>query len=296
MRAPLFLFSLAALVPTTATAAYSPCPSTDWGVSTLALEVEQAYIADNERDLVEALDEVHTAVRCLEESVTPETAAAVHRAWALAAFWELDEATASHAMQAALFAEPSWEPPAELAPPGGDLAMTIEWARVERPPTRTTLTAPAGLALRLDGTPSWRSWDGLPVVLQIIDGEGRPIQSEYLFPGTPLPEGVVAGPVEDGARAPRTRVATPSRGTRVVMLGGAGVLAASALGLGVGAARVRSDWKAAMEQCEVRIEGCSPATDRLNELDHRMAKRLAIGAGLAAAGSATLSVGVVLTW
>ena len=290
------LFLCAVLTPATATAGYSPCPSTDWGVSTLALEVEQAYIARSERDLREALDEVSDAVRCLEESISPESAAAVHRAFALAAFWDLDEAAAASALQAALMAEPSWEPPVELAPPGRDLAMAIERARAERPPSRTNLTAPVGLALRLDGAPSWRRWSGLPVLVQIIDAEGHPIQSEYLGPDAPLPVGLDPAPGRDGSRAPTMRVSAPSRGARVLLVSGAGVLGAGAVGLGLSSASIRSDWAASVEQCDARIEGCSPATDRLNARDHRLATRLGIGAGVAAAGAAALGIGVVLRW
>jgi len=296
MRPLIVLACLSALAPATAHADYSPCPSTDWGVSTLALEVEQAYIAAQGGELYDSLEGLRAAVSCLDEAITPETAAAVHRSFAFAAVWDQDESAATRALKAALIAEPGWEPQLELAPPGGDLFMTIEWVRAERDPTRTTLTAPPGLALRLDGAATWRRAERLPVVLQLIDGEGRPLRTAYVVPGAPLPAGVHAGPGGEERRAPSMRVSSPSRKTRVLLLSGAGVLAVGAVGLGVASADVRSDWQAAVDTCEARVEGCSPRATRYNELDDRLAKRLGLGAGIAAAGSAALGVGVVLTW
>jgi len=294
---PLIVFAcLSALAPATASADYSPCPSTDWGVSTLALEVEQAYIAAQGGELTDALEGLRAAVGCLDEAISPETAASVHRSFAFAAVWDQDEAAASRALKAALIAEPSWEPQLELAPPGGDLFMTIEGVRAERDPTRSTLTAPPGLALRLDGAPTWRRADRLPVVLQLIDGEGRPLRTAYVVPGAPLPAGVYAGPGDDERRATAMRVSSPSRKTRVLLLSGAGVLAVGAVGLGIASADVRSDQEAAVDICEARVEGCSPRATQYNEHDRRLAKRLGLGAGIAAAGSAALGLGVVLTW
>jgi len=297
MRALPALAFVAALAPTTAFAGYDPCPSTDWGVSTIALEAEQAYLAGDTGDLLAARHDVRGGVECLDESITPETAAAVHRAFALAAFWDGDDAGAANAMQAALIAEPSWEPDPLLAPPGGDLDRLIRSARDEREPSRSTLTAPAGLALRLDGAPSWRKPDRLPVVLQLIDGQGQPMQTAYVPPGAPLPVGIFDGPVRDEpTKAPSMRVRSPSKGSRVLLVGGAGVLAAGAVGLGVSSAIIRADVAASEERCALRVEGCSPNTERWNEHDRMVAKRLGIGAGVAAAGALGLGVGVVVSW
>lgn len=310
LRSPLSLLLLAAtLAPATASAGYDPCPSTDWAVSTLALEVEQAYIDQEALALRGALTDLREAVTCLQEGVSPATAAAVHRAMALVATAQGDEGTATAALQAALIAEPGWEPGPELAPPASDLSLTIDLARIERQPTRSTLTASRGLALRLDGAPSWRMADRLPVLMQLIDNEGHPVRSAYLLPGDPLPDGVQqsGGGDAQSARIPRERpeprpARTPApRGggsstTRVLLIGGTGALAATAVGLGVASANARADWQAAEERCAARVEGCSPYSERQIEDTQQQAKRLGRGAALAAAGSAALGVTLVLTW
>jgi hypothetical protein len=300
MRSPLVLALSSALFPATALAGYDPCPSTDWGVSTMALEAEQAYTAAEARDLHSAIDDLRAAVSCLDEAMTPETAAAVHRAHALVADWEGDVNEAYGAWRAALLAEPGWEPPLELAPPGGALAETIERARGEGEPSRSTLDVPRGMALRLDGEPSWRRARGLPVVLQLIDGEGRPVRTEYLPAGVMLPPGIHVDRRGDRRdpepRGPTMRVSNPSGPARAVLLGGAGALALGAVGLGVASARIGADTAETEAFCEARIEGCSPGTERQIADGQQLSKRLGIGAGAAAAAGVALGVTVVVAW
>ncbi len=296
MRTLICLVGLVALAPATASADHSSCPSTDWGVSTLALEVEQAYIAGDLGDLLAALYEVQDAVDCLEEPVSRETAASVHRAVALAASWQEDWDLADRAWQAAIAAEPGWEPQGELAPPGGRLAASIERARSAPAPRPAMLRAPSSLALRLDGAPAWQRQEGLPVMLQLIDSDGRPVENHYLTPGATLPPTVHARSSADKSGSSERRASSPSRKTPILLTVGAGTLAGTALGLGVASGVVRSDWKAASERCEARPEGCFPGTDRMNDNQHLLARRLGIGAGAAAAGSVALGVGVALTW
>jgi hypothetical protein len=298
----LALLSLATLAPRPATAGYDGCPSTDWTVSTLALEVEQAFIARRALDLRSAISELGGAVACLDEAISPETAAAVHRAYAMVALSQGDEAAATAALQAALTAEPTWEPTIELAPPASDLAMSIDWAQVGQRPTHTTLTTSSGLALRLDGAPSWRRPDQLPVVLQLIDREGRPILSDYLLPDAPLPDGVASAAGGHAPRSPRPlepstpREPSDRRLLHVGLMGGAGALAATALGLGLASASERADWEANVERCEARVEGCSHHTEQANEDDALRAKRLGTGAAVTAAGGVALGVTLALTW
>lgn len=302
MKPTLALSTLLLTAPATAAAAYDHCPSTDWAVSTIALEVEQAYIARKALDLRSAMSDLTGAVGCLNHAISPETAAAVHRAAALVALSQNDDAGATAAMQAALMAEPGWVPSPELAPPASELAMTIEWAQVGQLPTYSTLSTSSGLGLRLDGVPSWRRPDQLPVVFQLIDREGHPIHSAYLRPGDPVPEAV--DPTTDGREAPPSSFSEPrhtrDRSTggplRVTLMGGTGALAATALGLGLASAQVKADWTESVDRCESRSEGCSPQTARLNEQDALRAKRLGLGAGVAAAGSVALGVGLIITW
>ncbi len=305
---------LLAALPTAAGAEYRPCPSTDWAVSILALEVEQAFVTREGLALRSAMTDLREAVTCLEESISPETAAAVHRAVALVASSQGDEAIASAAMQAALLADPGWEPGPELAPPASSLAMTIDWARVEQAPTRSTLTATRGLALRLDGSPSWRRADRLPVLLQLIDTRGGPVGNSYLLPGDPLPDGVSLASGADGGqgrakrapllerepepRAVEARLPREPRtaGGRVLLVGGAGALAAGAVGLGAASMSLRNDWQASAAQCEARSEGCSPVTVRAMDQTQRQADRTGLGAILAGAGAAALGLTVALAW
>ncbi len=301
MRPTRASIALAALIPTAAVAGYDPCPSTDWGVSTIALEAEQAFVAGEPLDLRSAVADVRTAVECLDEAISPETAAAVHRAHALDATWSGDERAAASAWRAAMLAEPSWEPPRELAPPGGALALEIEQARGEPDPSRAPLKTARGMALRLDGSPSWRRATSLPVVLQLIDAEGHPVRTAYLPPGAPLPAGILTDTGQEPPRAarpsaPTMRVSSRTGQARVVLIGGAGALAAGALGLGIGSAMLRSEVSASEEHCADRVEGCSPVTERAIAEDQRLARGLGIGAGVAAAGSLALGVGVVVAW
>ncbi len=302
------LLLCAALGSAQALASSSTCPSADHDVAAQALEIELAYIAQDLRGFDRALDELKAAISCLAEPLSPATAAAIHRSFALGAVLEMDQAAAEAALQAAYLAAPDWQPSPSLAPPGSELAVSIELTQVSPLPTTTTLTPSAGLASRLDGSPSWRRPDQLPVVLQLIDRQGDPLWSGYLQPGDPLPSGIVGGPVTavpmdpKPQREPRVqaRVRAPTAPSspvlRAVLIGGTGALAVTAVGLGVASSRLDASWEEAVAVCDARPEGCSWYTEQINEAEHQRARKLGLGAGVAAAGSVALGVTVALTW
>ena len=287
---------LLAVVPRAARSQEDPCPASSLGVQRLASQADTAFTAMDDQGFLAALESIQASVACLGEPITPSTAAAVHRAQALAAFLDQDDPGSMRCFRAAIGADPAHSLALDLAPPGSELAMTYERARAQDDPGYTLLVADDGAALLLDGTSSARKPDGLPVVVQLLDRRGQVNWSGYLQPDDPWPEGVHPAPLTYAEPAERRWSALDLGELPVPRIAGAGALAVTAVALGVRAVGKGATWRDAEAHCETLVGGCSDHSVAATQHVHRQAAGLGVGAGIAAAGSLALGASLVWRW
>jgi hypothetical protein len=156
-------------------------------------------------------------VRCLDAVVPRETAAALHRVTGLRWFvsGDADQATAS--FQAAVAIDPTGLP-ADIAPAGGKLYKFFEGARATEPAPGVSFSFPRGMAAYVDGARGNERGDGLPTIVQVDDGSGNVLWSQY-FASTSavdIPADVGADAAEDissldGLDAPIERKKAPEK-------------------------------------------------------------------------------------
>lgn len=206
------------LLPTLARAA--DCERATLGTDVLATldAAEAAYARVDVEAFEAAVVQARAEVSCLQEAVTPAVAAQLHRLEGLSAFVEDARDRAVTAFAAARSLEPDYSFPSTVVPPGNPVIDQY----LARPATSATerLPPPADGKLRLDGRPGEDRPLELPVLLQVIDPEGRPGVTAYLWPGDALPytPGRTGSPARTGLR-----------------IGGVGLAAAGLVTLAVGA-------------------------------------------------------------
>ncbi len=285
------------IAPTaTADAEQTGCPSVSIAVEADAISAAQAFAAMDDAAFEAAHADLLRHIACLGEPITPAAAASAHRAVGLAAFMQQDDEAAILAFQAAQAADPEQVFDPQLAPPGGELAMTWERARAREALGYTLLVAQDGSSLWFDGALSARMPHGLPVVLQLLDPRERPTWSGYLGPGDPWPEAVERAPVSYSPPRERSTFQALWSDSPVLPLASAGALAAGALAMGLKAGERRGAWRSAEAHCEERFGGCSAATDQAIEDARGRAMALGLAAGAAASGSLALGMVVVVRW
>lgn len=150
----------------------------------LAAKVDDALLTwatMDEEGFAIAADAIAEDVACLDEPLSPEQAAAVHRVQGLRAFLDGNVDGASGAFQAAAIAEPGYRLSERLAPEGGKLWRLYQEAADKRPPLVYPMRVPSGFRSWVDGKVADRKAEELPAIVQVGD---RDVQwSAYVVAG-----------------------------------------------------------------------------------------------------------------
>lgn len=145
-------------------------------------DVEAAFVSMDINAFNEAEERTHTNVECLKEALTPYDSAGFHRMSALRAFIVRDEDSAKYAYVAALTAQPNYNLPESLAPPGKSLDLLYKDARLlaEEKADRIAVDIPTGAIMLVDGRRDQMRPVGRPALVQLLDLKGTVLWSGYL--------------------------------------------------------------------------------------------------------------------
>ncbi|MCB9687282.1 MAG: hypothetical protein H6738_14250 [Alphaproteobacteria bacterium] len=129
-----------------------------------------------------ATDEAIATLGCVDQVVSPELAAALHRSRGIRLMVSGDDENARLALEASARLVPEHELSTTIAPEGGRVAVAWEAARRAAPVER--LPTPADLDLRIDGTKASDRPATGPYVLQVVGTEGL-LATRYVTAGWP---------------------------------------------------------------------------------------------------------------
>lgn len=230
----------------------------------------------------EATDRLDALLPCLEDPVTRNVAASVHRFKGIRAFADRDLEAATVMFRAGRVLEPGFAFPDDLIPPGNPIRTAYEQVDYGEPKFETLPTPDGGGYVQLDG----RSTNQRPLtwatLFQRFDGSGALADTAYLLPDTPSP----AYPVQVG----EVPVVVPYDDPVIVdkkpvALLGATIGGAVATGLlygGSGLARARFDNRNTPDD---QLDGAADATNALF-----------IASAITGTATLGLGVGVALRW
>ena len=194
-----------------------------------ATEIESAFANLDDARFDAAHTRLKEAIPCITVELAPSDAVAIHRARAIGAFVDGDDATSRKSWLAVRDLQPDWKPSAALMPEGHPMRQLWE-APVDQPTPEVPLKeAPKGGwnidGTRQNGVPTYRAF-----ILQGFDETGTGIYTGYLYSNTEIPTlGVEMVPSERVSAVPVDR--TKRRNTiRRWGSVGAGVLAAGSVG------------------------------------------------------------------
>lgn len=183
---PLVVVSVAIFAPT----AHARCatPSALAAVEDLLAAGDRHFDELEDVELRKDLDDAAAAISCLEETLPPATAAHLHRLTALWHDLQGDRASRDAAFTAAGRADPEYRfPPRVLAPDNPTARAYVATIGAAVPAEPVPEPAP-GVSLLWDGATAEGRPAGLPVVLQVVEGEGQIDFSGLLSPLAPLPD------------------------------------------------------------------------------------------------------------
>lgn len=150
----------------------------------LLSRAESALSAADDRVVEEVVEDVLDAVGCLGERVAGTDVARLHRLAAIVAWMQRDRPRMEAALRAAKASEPGFVFPTSWLPPTHPVVATLAQAA---PPVRNAwIEAPARVVVWVDGVATARVDADLPVLIQLTDGRGGVVWSDYRTPGEPL--------------------------------------------------------------------------------------------------------------
>ncbi|MFT5587615.1 MAG: hypothetical protein ACI9VR_005228 [Cognaticolwellia sp.] len=181
-----FLLTLLTLLTLVNPALAVDCPAeTDQTVVREHLAAAEQAFAERDREAVlQHSDQARASLECLNESMTPEFAAEVHRVEGLRAFMSKDMELAQSSLVSAKLADPDYTLPLELAPEGHRLREL--YGADEAPYAATEpVPAPEGV-LSFDGQVSLQRPSARPTVMQVQ--QGGEVNTQVVVPGQALPD------------------------------------------------------------------------------------------------------------
>lgn len=265
-------------------AARAACPATPDQVADEATRAAQAFVLMDEAAYTSALAGMREGLGCLTGPPTAAQSALVHRAEALSAFWERDQARGVAALRGMRECDPLLGLSEELAPVGGPLNRWYNEAALLPPSPRAPAAVPEGTSLVVDGRPA----AALPTErasVVVLLREREVVYSGLLPGGQALPYVPPAPALEPRARWP------------LAALGGAGGLVLTAGALGAAGFVARGQ---VLDAQDALVSGEVPAlgATELNQT-YRRAQGLFIaaelGAGLAL-GAGVIGLVGVMRW
>lgn len=222
-----FILSLAALAA--APSAYARCatPSSLPAVEALLSAGDKHYDELEDAALRQDLDDAAAAITCLEVALPPATAAHLHRLTGLWHDLQGDAASRDASFTAAVRADPEYRFPARVLAPDNPTARAYVATIGATVAVEPVPEPAADVRLLWDGAAAPGRPGGLPVVLQVIEGEDVVSVSRLLAASDPLPEyrvpvAVAVGPDPD----PDPQGWTRGRVIKVSLLGGGGLMLA----------------------------------------------------------------------
>lgn len=180
------LAGLGLLAPAFAFAAPCPTATTMVELDDTLSEAEAAYRSVNLDRFNLALDSAVLLLPCLGETLTPGVSAHFHRMQGLGAVIKRKSEAASESFTAAKAADPTYEWPDDLIPPGHVIRTTYNAAD----PDASKFAVPAPPldgALLFDGSPSDKHPTSRPTLFQITDANGAVQQTALVRTGVKLP-------------------------------------------------------------------------------------------------------------
>lgn len=166
------------------------------------------------------------AVPCVDSLVSQRDAARLHRVVGLDAFTQQQRNLATRAFAAARAADPGFDFPTHVVPAGHPL-RTYYLALPLDAGTTQAIGVPSGFEVRLDGNATTQRPLSWPSVTQVIDGGGRVLSTDYLWPEDALPDllqaGVTAAPVPAPVATAAPAVAPAPVATAPADTGGRGL-------------------------------------------------------------------------
>lgn len=193
----------------------------------LRLEAAQAAYQQLDEDAFQAeMSEVESIVGCLAEPITPRDAALTHRMRGLAYFLAGDGKEASNSFASARAIQPDYVFPATLVPDGNpvwELYVAVDPAEA----SIDDLDPPAKGDIKLDGRNTLQRRIGQPVIFQLMTNAGAVGSTALIDADKPVPDYV--------SRNKPAPMPVQRKGLNTPLAVTAGVLAAGAVGLGVGA-------------------------------------------------------------
>lgn len=190
------------LVLLSAASAAPVCPATVAELNAALDEAEAAFVKLDAVGLRAGWMDAAAEVGCLQVSIPPVVAARLHRAGALRAFVDGDEAAARRSMLAARVLDPSGTFPAALLPADHPLRALDPGAGPHVAATIAVRPPPVG-TLSFDGQASLYRPSDRPTAMQVLGPDGATVQGAYLWPEEPLGPWTSEDPRRAGAeRAP----------------------------------------------------------------------------------------------
>ena len=241
---------LCLIAPSLAFAA-DPCqtPISAEAMRAALTQAESAFSALDVERFTTTMDDVAFEVPCLSEPADAALAGRLHRLQGIRQFVAQDEQLASEAFAAARAADPSYALPTWLVPDGHAIRDLYGRLPLENG-SFDELSPPSVGALAFDGVQGLRRPTSWPTLVQVLDAEGRPVSTAYLFPGDAMPT-YDASPTLASAPA-RTPSRRPGRKVGFTLVGATaagGVAAGLLYGLASASAadfeRDQPDWDAA---------------------------------------------------
>jgi hypothetical protein len=305
MNARSLFLMIAACVPSAAFA-QDHCTSNSADLMTAVNQATSAFSAMNRELFQEARDEARRALTCVDEPLSPASAAAYHRMEAYAAFFDKDEAWGMASFRAALSIQPAYQLDANIAPEDSPVDRWYQKAQEFPPISFEELDTPETCSLLLDGAEEAERQVELPIIAQVLEWNGEVRWSGLLQPGEIIPEEAfsdefepvwppvpVLPPQDDPIIDDRTP--TPKRSISPLWFGAGGAaLAAGGLYAASWAARTR--WQDQMDACAAG--GCWDDPEGAYEESEALRRRTnglayaSMGVGALTVG---LSVGAVFT-
>lgn len=176
------LFALATLAEAGPLAACARSWSTGDLVEAIA-SADQGTSRMDAASLLSSRDAVLARLACVNEPLTGAAIGAVHRVVATAASLEHQDVRIAPALAGMLAADPGYQLSLALYPEGHPIRGLLSHATIllRDSDTRPLITLPSGW-LEVDGQHATGAPTARPAVVQEIDGEGRVVETRYLWP------------------------------------------------------------------------------------------------------------------
>ncbi len=164
------------------------CEATLAEVGGAVKDAERALAAQQLDAFAEGQAVAAERLHCLTDPLTPGAAAAWHRFMAYHYMEQQQPDLVLSSFHAALMLEPFAVLPEQLAPADSITAMMYMSAAVAEESERVPMQAPDGFTLWVDGAPAADRPTSMTAVLQILDGSGNAVGTQFLLPGDTPPE------------------------------------------------------------------------------------------------------------